>query len=49
MLFSVCAFIPACAGSTFIMMKIIGGALMFSAIISALRLIWLWPVRKEGN
>ena len=49
MLFSVCAFIPACAGSTFIMMKIIGGALMFAAISSALRLIWLWPVRKEGN
>ncbi len=31
-------------------MRIVGGTLMYSAIVSALRLIWLWPVRKaEGG
>ena len=29
------------------LMKVIGGTVMFSAIMSGLRLIWTWPVRKE--
>ena len=33
------------------LMKVIGCAVFFSAIISAIRLIWTWPLRKEkeGN
>ena len=29
------------------LIKVIGGTVMFSAIMSGLRLIWTWPVRKE--
>lgn len=32
-----------------IMIKIIGGVLFFSAIISALRLIWVWPVKNSSE
>ena len=37
--------------STEMLMKIIGCAVFFSAIVSGVRLIWTWPVRKtkEGN
>ncbi len=28
-------------------MRVIGGTLMYTAVVSALRLIWLWPVQKE--
>lgn len=28
-------------------MKIIGGVLMFSALVSGLSLIWIWPVRRD--
>ena len=33
------------------LMKVIGCAIFFSAIVSGLRLIWTWPLRKEkgGN
>ena len=30
-------------------MRLIGGALMYTALISALSLIWLWPVRKADK
>ncbi len=31
-------------------MRIIGGTLMYTAIVSGLRLIWIWPVqKKEGE
>ena len=31
-------------------MRVIGGTLMYSAVVSGLRLIWLWPVRRtEGG
>ena len=33
--------------STRATIQVIGGTLMFSAIISALRLIWLWPIRRD--
>ena len=28
-------------------MRIIGGTMMYTAIVSGLRLIWLWPVQKR--
>ena len=34
-----------------LLMKVIGGALLFSALVSALRLVWIWPFKsaeKEG-
>lgn len=33
------------------LMKVIGSAIFFSAIVSGIRLIWTWPLRKEkgGN
>ncbi len=34
-------------GTPDILMKIIGGALLFSSVISALRLIWIWPFKNE--
>ena len=30
-----------------LLMKVIGSALLFSAFVSALRLIWVWPFKKE--
>ena len=30
-----------------LLMKVVGGALLFSSIVSALRLIWIWPFRSE--
>lgn len=30
-----------------LLMKVIGGTLMFSALVIALRLIWVWPFRNE--
>ncbi len=30
-----------------LLMKVIGGALLFSAFVSALRLIWVWPFKAE--
>ncbi len=36
--------------STVSRMRIVGGTLMYTAVVSVLRLIWLWPVRKaEGE
>lgn len=34
-----------------LLMKVIGGALLFSAFVSALRLVWVWPFKneKEGD
>lgn len=34
-----------------LLMKVIGGALLFSAFVSALRLVWVWPLKneKEGD
>ena len=34
-----------------LLMKVIGGALLFSALVSALRLVWVWPFKneKEGD
>ena len=32
-----------------LLMKVIGGALLFSACVSALRLIWVWPFRSEED
>ncbi|MBO4406706.1 MAG: DUF308 domain-containing protein [Clostridia bacterium] len=29
------------------LMKVIGGALLFSACVSALRLVWIWPFKTE--
>lgn len=29
------------------LMNVIGGAVLFSAVVSTLRLIWIWPVKKE--
>ncbi len=31
------------------LMKLIGVAVMFSAIFSVLRLLWIWPVKKGGE
>lgn len=28
-------------------MRVIGGTLMYTAIISGLRLVWLWPIKKK--
>ncbi|MCR5295368.1 MAG: DUF308 domain-containing protein [Lachnospiraceae bacterium] len=28
-------------------MRIIGGTMMYTAIISGLRLVWLWPIKKK--
>ncbi len=37
-------------GNTKALMMIIGGVLMFSSLISALSLIWIWPIhRQEGG
>ena len=33
--------------SPLLLMKVIGGALLFSAFASALRLIWVWPFKTE--
>ena len=33
--------------SPLLLMKVIGGALQFSAFANALRLIWVWPFKKE--
>ncbi len=30
-----------------LLMKVIGGALLFSAFVSALRLVWVWPFKSE--
>ena len=30
-----------------LLMKVIGGALLFSALVSALRLVWVWPFKNE--
>ncbi len=30
-----------------LLMKVIGGTLLFSALVSALRLIWMWPFKNE--
>ena len=30
-----------------LLMKVIGGALLFSAFVSALRLVWIWPFKNE--
>ncbi len=30
-----------------LLMKVIGGALLFSALVSVLRLIWVWPFKNE--
>ncbi len=30
-------------------MRIVGGTLMYTAVVSALCLIWLWPVRNTGE
>lgn len=30
-----------------LLMKVIGGALLFSALVSALRLVWIWPFKNE--
>ena len=30
-----------------LLMKVIGGALLFSALVSALRLVWIWPFKSE--
>ena len=46
-LFGVCIFFNPWKDNSYAMIKVIGGTLMFSAIVSALRLIWLWPVRNE--
>ena len=35
------------AYSTQAEMQVIGGTLMYSALVSALRLIWIWPIQKE--
>ena len=35
--------------STRATIQVIGGTMMFSAIVSALRLIWLWPIRTGEN
>lgn len=38
-------------GTTNMLMKVIGCAVLFSAIVSGIRLIWTWPIRdqKGGN
>lgn len=33
--------------STQATIQVIGGTLMFSSIVSALRLIWIWPIHKD--
>lgn len=37
--------------TTSMLMKVIGGAILFAALVSILRLIWTWPLRgsKGGN
>lgn len=30
-------------------MQIMGGSLLFSALVSALSLIWIWPIHREGD
>ena len=30
-----------------LLMKVIGGALLFSALVNALRLVWIWPFKNE--
>ena len=34
-------------GTPDLLMKVIGFAILFAAIISAIRLIWTWPLRSE--
>ncbi|MCR5404066.1 MAG: DUF308 domain-containing protein [Butyrivibrio sp.] len=34
-------------GSTVGTIRLIGGTLMYTAMVSALSLIWLWPIQKE--
>lgn len=50
-IFGVFIFFNPWKESPIVLIRVIGGTLMFSAIVSALRLIWLWPVRngKEGD
>lgn len=44
------AFIHPWVTSTAGHLRIVGGTLMYSAVISALRLIWLWPIQNpEGG
>lgn len=30
------------------MMKVVGATILFSALVSCLRLIWTWPIKKEA-
>lgn len=47
MLAGVILFLNPWFGTPESLMKVIGGTVLFSAIVSALRLIWTWPVKKE--
>ena len=51
MLAGVMLFLNPWVGTPIALRKVIGAAILFSAIVSALRLIWTWPVKKEkgGN
>ena len=48
-LFGVIIFANPWWDSPRLLMKVIGGTLLFSALVSALRLIWLWPFKTEGE
>ena len=51
MVAGVMLFLNPWVGTAESLRKVIGGTVLFSAIVSALRLIWTWPVKKEkgGN
>ena len=46
-LFGGCVFFTLWTASTGTVVKVIGGTMVFSALVSALRLIWIWPLRNE--
>ena len=41
-------FNPWISNNEVALLKITGGTLVFSALISALRLIWVWPIKKSN-
>jgi len=46
-LFGTAVFFTPWAADTGATVKVIGGTMLFSALVSALRLIWVWPIRHE--